>query len=1308
MSFAEPKTELCVLQNQNRSPSVVFLALIFSVLCQWLRLKVYLQNFSTCLFETVRHVQIDWNIKILGERYDECLLYSAKEHSSSGRDYAGGYHECPEPFCASFISIIFHDPTPTSNLPHFPLCLKSLFSHKRSWQLNVILRTLSDKAKWRVKPPTPYITKYHGTCKHIPYLFYILFFLILLPNFCVGWSITTSIPPSSKQSSSRTPLLSFPVEDGKVIGPFSEPVKSAVGVQDLPPLTALSVDPIPTPSIPEHFMTNSSERRHDARKATGLPDPYNGGLIKRIRRGLKPVIENNDAGKFVISPAGNNKSRSTELQLSVGFACAVGSIFLALLLTLLAFWCVSRRHRQKAPSDGDNSKEYTSGLVSPTSPPSISKTQIPESNLKSVKPKLSIALDSSTSSPPSAQIAAQKPVQETDKNNFTHLLKPCYFCFDCCASSFRSEHEKAAADELDPITNSPKLDLPIRNFPTGKSNSLPRSTRSTSLNQTQVRSAPQSVTNLKRSGSTGSPSLATRRHVALPPSLLTNMPSIVTPSPTFETRAVQIQLQKSPFVPYVVPEQPTTQPFSEFPGRNNAPKVIGTPEEAGSTQSTTLPAVIQLSPFSPVPNSSKSDPLTSSSPSDVKGVGVSSRIAVKLDPSAPATSAVRSRTKGLLESRRGSHTSLTLSLSPSVDLPSTCSVSIPTSSLDPNPDIEVATTGRSAGSDIPISTLLGACEQTAGVCYSAHSTCSQEQASGYFEPDTEMAEAQLSGGLQRSANSTGTSSPLAVYGTTTQSPLSSHHPSVITSHRGYGEPCNPYVQRVLHSSCYHHCRCRHHHHPACHCRSEQGFPCPYGNPSHQRSHDLDQLLNNSQPLTCEKLSSKLKENTTFFSEFWNIPMNLANKKDLPIPGVGQKNRYQSILPNYSTRVVLPMVNNDLATTYINANYIRGYNDRPNAFIATQGPMSHTVNDFWLMVWHSHAPAIVMITKLVEKREVKCELYLPNTLPEDPAMATVLADTPVSSTSRTGSSFASSSPLSSASPSASTSDSCAGSRPSSARALMTVASRSSDSGATSLGEDKAESVFSAATGASAADHQQQQVKLAECTSQEANQIVAPPMATQTFGDIKITVEDMEEFEGFTVRHLLLQRKQEERRVSHFWYTAWPDHSSPETTPASARQLLQLVQAAEACRRQSHRGVSSKASSAASRQPQEEAGAAPISVEHDVSAAKSPATSSDEGGPIIVHCSAGLGRTGCFIALCIGCEQLQAEGCVDVLRIVSRLRLDRGGMVQTHEQYEFIHHALATFPSFWSGRPLPPGEGQPDPLPRNADVFLSPDP
>lgn len=53
------------------------------------------------------------------------------------------------------------------------------------------------------------------------------------------------------------------------------------------------------------------------------------------------------------------------------------------------------------------------------------------------------------------------------------------------------------------------------------------------------------------------------------------------------------------------------------------------------------------------------------------------------------------------------------------------------------------------------------------------------------------------------------------------------------------------------------------------------------------------------------------------------------------------------------------------------------------------------------------------------------------------------------------------------------------------------------------------------------------------------------------------------------------------------------------------------------------------------------------------------------------SAGIGRTGVFIGAEIGMQQLEEKGEVDVLKIVSTLRQDRGGMVQTKDQYMFLY-------------------------------------
>lgn len=59
------------------------------------------------------------------------------------------------------------------------------------------------------------------------------------------------------------------------------------------------------------------------------------------------------------------------------------------------------------------------------------------------------------------------------------------------------------------------------------------------------------------------------------------------------------------------------------------------------------------------------------------------------------------------------------------------------------------------------------------------------------------------------------------------------------------------------------------------------------------------------------------------------------------------------------------------------------------------------------------------------------------------------------------------------------------------------------------------------------------------------------------------------------------------------------------------------------------------------------------------------------------SAGIGRTGCFIALSNGIQQLTQERLVDVVRIVCNLRQDRGGMIQTNDQYIFLYQALSEY-------------------------------
>lgn len=68
--------------------------------------------------------------------------------------------------------------------------------------------------------------------------------------------------------------------------------------------------------------------------------------------------------------------------------------------------------------------------------------------------------------------------------------------------------------------------------------------------------------------------------------------------------------------------------------------------------------------------------------------------------------------------------------------------------------------------------------------------------------------------------------------------------------------------------------------------------------------------------------------------------------------------------------------------------------------------------------------------------------------------------------------------------------------------------------------------------------------------------------------------------------------------------------------------------------------------------------------------------------VVHCSAGVGRTGTYLALHSLTEQIKA-GCdsIDILDTVLKLREKRPKMVQTAEQYTFLYQALATFIRRW---------------------------
>ncbi|XP_050072928.1 uncharacterized protein LOC126561022 [Anopheles maculipalpis] len=127
-------------------------------------------------------------------------------------------------------------------------------------------------------------------------------------------------------------------------------------------------------------------------------------------------------------------------------------------------------------------------------------------------------------------------------------------------------------------------------------------------------------------------------------------------------------------------------------------------------------------------------------------------------------------------------------------------------------------------------------------------------------------------------------------------------------------------------------------------------------------------------------------------EFWDLPTNYQEKP--LVFGSQAKNRYKTILPNEHSRVILEPERAPIAggEPYINANYIKGPDYSNNSYIATQGPLPNTIYEFWLMVYQNVARTataagtslsstgieqkIVMLTNFVENGRQKCAIYFP--------------------------------------------------------------------------------------------------------------------------------------------------------------------------------------------------------------------------------------------------------------------------------------------------------------------------------------------
>lgn len=131
----------------------------------------------------------------------------------------------------------------------------------------------------------------------------------------------------------------------------------------------------------------------------------------------------------------------------------------------------------------------------------------------------------------------------------------------------------------------------------------------------------------------------------------------------------------------------------------------------------------------------------------------------------------------------------------------------------------------------------------------------------------------------------------------------------------------------------------------------------------------------------------------------------------------------------------------------------------------------------------------------------------------------------------------------------------------------------------------------------------------------------------YGDIKVTLLNDSHYPDWVITEFMMTRGDTQRIIRHFHFTTWPDFGVPNPPQTLARFVRAFRERVGPDQR-----------------------------------------------PIVVHCSAGVGRSGTFITLDRILQQIQVSEYVDIFGIVWAMRKERVWMVQTEQQYICIHQCL----------------------------------